>query len=55
MDGHFHLRVKLPAEELQLALVDPILPPSPILTLPYDSKMLKGLLKKRKKRTRGTQ
>jgi hypothetical protein len=55
MDGHFHLRVKLPSEELQLALVDPILPPSPILSLPYDSKMLKGLLKKRKKRNRGTQ
>jgi len=55
MDGHFHLRVKLPAEELQLALVDPILPPSPILSLPYDSKKIKALLKKRKKRTRGTQ
>ncbi|HXO88457.1 MAG TPA: hypothetical protein VN885_07380 [Candidatus Acidoferrales bacterium] len=55
MDGHFHLRVKLPSEELQLALVDPILPPSPILSLPYDSKMIKGLLKKRKKRNRGTQ
>jgi hypothetical protein len=55
MAGHFHLRVKLPSEVLQLALVDPILPPSPILSLPYDSKILKSLLKKRKKRNRGTQ
>jgi|SRR5580658_8010579 hypothetical protein len=55
MDGHFHLRVKLPSEELQLALVEPILPPLPILSLPYDSKLIKGLLKKRKKRKRGTQ
>ena len=55
MGGHFHLRVKLPSEELQLALVDPILPPLPLLSLPYDSKIFKGLLKKKKKRNRGTQ
>jgi len=54
-EGRFHLRVKLPAEELQLALVDPILPPLPILSLPHDSKSLNRTRKKRKKRTRGTQ
>jgi hypothetical protein len=53
-EGRFHLRVKLPAEELQLALVDPILPPLPILSLPHDSKYLKRTPKKRRKRSRGT-
>jgi hypothetical protein len=54
-EGRFHLRVKLPAEELRLALVDPILPPLPFLSLPRDSKAFKRAPKKRKKASRGTQ
>jgi hypothetical protein len=54
-EGRFQLRVKLPAEELQLALVDPILPPGPLRPLTYDSKAFKKMMKKRRKRTRGTQ
>jgi hypothetical protein len=55
LGGRFYLRVKLPSEELQLALVDPILPPLPVLSLSHDSKALKKASKKRKKRARGTQ
>jgi hypothetical protein len=52
-DGRFHLRVKLPAEELQLALVDPILPRGPMLPRGYDSKTVNKLMRKRKHRSRG--
>jgi hypothetical protein len=52
--GRFQLRVKLPAEELQLALIEPILPPGPYFPLTYDSKELSRAIKRRKKRTRRT-
>ena len=51
LDGRFQLRVKLPAEELQLALIEPILPPGPPLPLTYDSKELRRAIKRRKKRS----
>jgi hypothetical protein len=50
MDGRFHLRVKLPAEELQLALIEPILPPGSLLPLTYDSKAFNKVIRARKKR-----
>ncbi len=50
LDGRFHLRVKLPAEELQLALVEPILPPGSLLPLSYDSKAFKKIMRTRKTR-----
>lgn len=53
LGGRFQLRVKLPAEELQLALIEPILPPGPTLPLSYDSKALSKAIKRRKKRTKG--
>src|ERR1700733_7595080 len=55
MNGHFHLRVKLPSEELQLALVEPILPPGSFLPLTYDSKEFNKIMKRRKKRPKRTQ
>ncbi len=54
LDGRFQLRVKLPAEELQLALIEPILPPGPQLPLTYDSRSLSKAMKRRKKRTKRT-
>jgi hypothetical protein len=55
MDGRFHLRVKLPAEELQLALVEPILPPGSMLPLSYDSKQFTKAMRTRKKRPKRKQ
>jgi hypothetical protein len=55
LEGRFHLRVKLPAEELQLALVEPILPPGSLLPLTYDSKEFNKIMKRRKKRPKRTQ
>jgi hypothetical protein len=54
LGGRFQLRVKLPAEELQLALVEPILPPGPRIPLTYDSRELSRAIKRRKKRTKRT-
>jgi hypothetical protein len=54
LDGRFQLRVKLPAEELQLALVEPILPPGPKIPLTYDTRELSRAMKRRKKRTKRT-
>jgi len=54
LDGRLQLRVKLPAEELQLALIEPILPPGPRFPLTYDSKELSKAMKRRKKRTKRT-
>jgi hypothetical protein len=53
LDGRFQLRVKLPAEELQLALIEPILPHGPSSPLSYDSKELRRAMKRRKKRIKG--
>ena len=55
LEGRFHLRVKLPAEELQLALVEPILPPGSLLPLTYDSKAFNKVMRSRKKRPKRTQ
>jgi hypothetical protein len=52
-EGRFHLRVKLPGEVLQLALVEPILPSAPLLALAADSKRVKKPPHSRKKRTKG--
>lgn len=54
LEGRFQLRVKLPAEELQLALIEPILPPAPPVPLSYDPKELSKAMKRRKKRTKRT-
>lgn len=52
-EGRFHLRVKLPAEVLQLALVDPLLP-LPVLSQVTAYKSVKKAAGSRKKRTKGT-
>ncbi len=53
LDGRVQLRVKLPSEELQLALIEPILPPGPATPLTYDPKELRKATRRRKKRTKG--
>jgi hypothetical protein len=53
LDGRFHLRVKLPSEELQFGLIDPLLPPSPLFPLTRDSKEFSRIVKHGKKRTKG--
>jgi hypothetical protein len=53
LDGRFQLRVKLPAEELELTLIEPILPPGLRLPLTSDSRTLSKAVKRRKKRTKG--
>jgi hypothetical protein len=50
--GRFHLRVKLPSEELQVALIEPILAPGADRPLVHDSKEISKLLKQGKKRNR---
>ncbi len=52
LDGHFHLRVRLPAEELQLALIDPMLPPGSPRPLTYDPKEVGRMVRKKPKSTR---
>ena len=54
LEGRFQLRVKLPAEELQLALIEPILPAAPQVPLTYDSRSLSKAMKRKKKRTKRT-
>jgi hypothetical protein len=53
LEGGFQLRVKLPAEELQFALVEPLLPPGRLLPLSIDSKPVSRIARQRKRRTRG--
>jgi hypothetical protein len=53
LEGGFQLRVKLPAEELQFALVEPLLPPGRLLPLSADSKRVSRIPRRRKRHTRG--
>ncbi len=52
LEGRFHLKVKLPSEELQLPLIEPILEPAAHRPLAYDSKEINEMVRRRKKRTR---
>ena len=54
LDGPFHLRVKLPSEELQFALVDPLLPATVSMPLAFESKELSRMIKRRPKRRKGS-
>lgn len=52
--GPLHLRVKLPSEELQFTLVEPLLPSMVSMPLAYESKELSRILKRRQRRKKGT-
>lgn len=53
LTGPFQLRVKLPSEELQFALIEPLLPSTVSMPLAYESKELNRILKRRHRPKKG--
>jgi hypothetical protein len=53
LDGHFHLRVKLPSEELELPLLEPALNTKASGSQVKDSKEIRKARRRSKKSTRG--